>query len=105
MGPKSVGTVTVVPGLLGGLGGGSSSWRGDSVEAEAGMGPGPAHGPHGLSSEGLALGGMSEAVAVEGASRSTGRVSGAGMTVALGAAGGRGVGATPAGGAGERSRL
>lgn len=105
VGPESVGAGTAVPGLWGGLGGGGSSWRGDSVEAEAGMGPGPAPGPQGLSREGLSPGGTSEAVAVEGAPGSTGRVSGAGVTGAWGACGGKGVGTSLAGGAGERSGL
>lgn len=103
MGPKAVGAGTVAPGLLWGLGSGGSSWRGDSVEAEAGMEPAPAHGPQGLSREGWAPGGTSEAVPVAGVS--TGRVSGAGLTMALGVVGGKGVGASLAGGAGERSGL
>lgn len=103
VGPKSVGAGTAVPGLLGGSGGGGSSWRGGSVEAEAGMGPGPAPGPQGLSRGGRSPGGTSEAV--EGAPGSTGRVSGAGMAGDWGASGGKGVGTSLAGRAGERSGL
>lgn len=105
VGPESVGAGTAVPGLLGGSGGGGSSWRGDSVEAEAGTGPGPAPGPQGLSREGLSPGGTAEAVAVEGTPGSTGRVSGTEVTGAWGLLGGKGVGTSPAGGAGERSGL
>lgn len=102
-GPKAVGAGTAVPGLWRGLGGGGASWRGEPVEAEAGVGLGPAHGPRGLSREGLAPGGTSKAVAVEGVS--TGRASGVRATVALGAVGGKEVGASLAGGAGERGGL
>lgn len=105
MGPKSVRAGTAVPGLSGRLGGTGSSWSSDSVEAEAGVGLGPARGPQGWSGEGLAPGGTSEAVAEEGTPGFMGRVSGAGVTVALGATGGKGVGASLAGGAGERSEL
>lgn len=105
VGPKSVTAGIAVPGLSGGLGGTGSSWSGDSVEAEAGVGLGPAHGPQGLSREGLAPDGTSEAGAEEGAPGFMGRVSGAGLTVALGSTGGKGVGASLAGGAEERSGL
>lgn len=102
-GPKAEGAGTVDPGVLWGLGGagGGSPGRGDSMGAEAGVGPVPAHGPQGLSGEGLAPGGTSEAT--EGVS--TGKVSGAGVTMAWGAVGGKEkeVGASRAGGAGERS--
>ena len=103
MGSRSVTAGTVVPGLSGERGGRGSSWGGDSVEAEAGeagVGLGPAHGR-----EDQASGRTPEAVAKKGAPGSTGRVSGVGVTVALGAAGGEGVGASFAVGAGERSRL
>lgn len=103
VGSRLVTAGTAVPGLSGELGGRGPWWRGDSVVAEAGeagVGLGSACGR-----EGLASGGTSEAVAEGGASGSTGRVSGVGETVASGAAGGEGVGASTAGGAEERSRL
>ena len=104
-GLKSVGAGTAVPGPFWGLGGEGSSWRGDPVEPGEDMGPEPAHGPQGLSREGLAPGELSEAVAVEGAPGSTGRVSGAGVARALGAVGGEGLGPPLAGGSGETSGL
>lgn len=75
------------------------------MEAEAGVGLGPAHVTQGLSREGRAPGGTSEAVTEEGAPGFMERVSGAGGTVALEATGGKGVDASLAGGAGERSGL
>lgn len=105
VGLKSVGAGTVVPGPFGGLGGEGSSWRGDSVELREDMGPEPAHGPQGLSREGLAPGEMSKVVAVDGAPGSTGRVLGAGVTRALGAVGGEGLGPSLAGWAGETRGL
>lgn len=69
------------------------------------MGPEPAHGPQGLSREGLAPGEMSKVVAVDGAPGSTGRVLGAGVTRTLGAVGGEGLGPSLAGWAGETRGL
>lgn len=97
VGLKSVRAGTAVPGLSKRLGG--------SGPSEAGVGLGLAHGPQGLSREGLAPGKTSEAVTEWGVPGSTGREPGVGVTVALGAAGGKGVGASFVGGAGERSGL
>lgn len=107
MGSTSVRAGTVVPGPSRGLGGRGPSCRGDPVEAEAeaGVGLGPAHGTPVLSGEGRVPGGVSEAAAEEGAPGSMGRVSGAGVTVVLEVAGGEGLGASFAGGAGESSGL
>lgn len=107
VGSTSVRAGTVVPGPSRGLGGRGPSCRGDAVEAEAeaGVGLGSAHGPPVLSGEGRVPGGVSEAAAEEGTPGSAGRVSGAGVTVVLGAAGGEGPGASFAGGAGESSGL
>lgn len=100
-GPKLVGAGTVVPGMVGRLGRRGFSWRGDSVEVGEGMGPGPAHGPQGLSKGGLAPVGTSESVAPG----STGKVSGTGVTVDAGAMGGKGVDISLARGTRERSGL
>lgn len=100
-GPKLVGAGTVVLGMIGRLGRRGFSWKCDSEEVGEGMGPGPAHGPQGLSKEGLAPVGTSESVAPG----STGKVSGTGVTVDAGAVGGKRVGISLAGGARERSGL
>jgi hypothetical protein len=104
-GPPSVGTVTAVPGLVGRLGGRGISWRGDSEGVGGDMGPGPAHGPHRLSREGLAPGRPSKAVVVEGAPVSTGMVSELGVTMVLGTVGGKGVSTSLSGGGKERNGL
>lgn len=102
-GPISVGAGTVDPGVVERSGERGLSWRGKFVEVGESMGPGPAHGPQRLSWEGLAPGRTSEAV--EEAPGSTGKVLGVGVTVALGAVGGKEVSPSLARGTRGRSGL
>lgn len=57
---ESRGAGSAVASLSGVLGRGSSSWRGNTEEAEVGGGPGSAQGPQGLSREGSVSGRTSE---------------------------------------------